>query len=246
MRFNALPLPVRERLYAIFLADQGDPRLLAFEVKTVVPVLKYLGVVTGAAGALVTSREILTRAFRLGIGSDPLTFLIFAGALFVLTAGLLTVLYEKRWPPAPWRPGRVALPGSIVDVHGGWLDVTLMSELTEKPQVIHVLRNGSYTYSSLRFAPGLEFSFGKKERATEAANRILDQASAVAADPSLDPFAEWRAAGFESAAIEPTDGPRVAARPLAASRVRWIVSLVVALGAAAALRLLVYRALSGT
>ena len=61
--FNDLPQPVRERLMALFTADPRDPRVLAFEVRTVVRGFKYLTRIVSAVAIAVCVWQVLTRAF---------------------------------------------------------------------------------------------------------------------------------------------------------------------------------------
>jgi hypothetical protein len=233
--FNDLPQPVRERLMAIFTAEKPDPRLLAFEVRTQWRGFKKVLRVISLVVAAICVYQVLTRAFRYNVGSSE-EYQILAVALFALLWSQVRITIEKRWPPPPWREGRVALPGSIVETRGGLLEITPMATLG-KPTVVTVKRNGQYQYTDVRFSPKLTFSYGKQEKAEAACMRVLEakeQVSALierrdlAALSELDPFAECTLSGtWGRPGALSIHGPQVAVAPNNVV-VKWVIPIVVA------------------
>jgi hypothetical protein len=234
--FNDLPQPVRERLMASFTAEKPDGRLLAFEVRTQWRGFKKILRAISLVVAVICVYQVLTRAFRYTVGSSE-EYQILAVALAALLWSQIRITIEKRWPPPPWREGRVALPGSIVETRGGWLHITPMSTLG-KPTILTVKRNGQYQYTDLQFSPKLTFSYGKQEAAEAACIRILEAKARVselierrdlAALSELDPFAECTLSGtWGRPGALSIQGPTVAIAPDNVV-VKWVVPIVVAL-----------------
>jgi len=246
--FNDLPQTVRERLMAIFTADKPDPRLLAFEVRTAWRGFKYLVRLVSLVVAAICVYQVLTRAFRYSVGSSE-EYQILALSLFAFLWSQVRITIEKRWPPPPYREGRVALPGYVVETHGGLLEITPMLALGQ-PTIVTVMRNGRYSYSDLRLDPKLTFSFGKKEAVEAACMRILEAKEKVAALvekrdlaelAELDPFAECTLSGtWGRPGALSIQGPTIAIAPENVV-VKWIAPVVVALALSFGLSLYVNR-----
>jgi hypothetical protein len=249
--FNDLPQTVRERLIAIFTAEKPDPRVLAFEVRTQWRGFKKILRVVSLVVAAICVYQVLTRVFRYSVGSSE-EYQILALALFAFMWSQIRITIEKRWPPPPFREGRVALPGYIVETRGGWFDITPMSTLG-KPTIVTVMRNGQYSYSDLRLTPKLTFSFGKKESVEAACVRILEAKEKVAALiekrdlaelAELDPFAECSLSGtWGRPGALSIQGPTIAIAPDNVL-VKWVVPIIVALSLSFGLSVFVNRELA--
>lgn len=246
--FNDLPQPVREWLMPLFTANPRDPRVLAFEVRTAWSGLKRLTRLVSAVVIAVCVWQVLTRAFRYSVGSSE-EYQILAAALTVFMWSQLRISMEKRWPPPPYREGRWALPGAIVETWGGWLQITPMSALG-KPTIVTVMRQGAYQYSDLRLGEKLSFSFGTKEAVEAACTRILEAREKVSelvakrdlpGLAELDPFAECTLSGtWGRPGALSLQGPTVAIAPQNIF-VQWIAPIIVALLLTVGLGLFVNR-----
>ncbi len=249
--FNDLPQTVRERLMAIFTAEKPDPRLLAFEVRTAWRGFKYVVRVVSLVVAAICVYQVLTRAFRYSVGSSE-EYQILALSLFAFLWSQIRITIEKRWPPPPFREGRVALPGYVVETRGGLLEITPMSALG-KPTILTVRRNGQYSYSDLQLDPKLTFSYGSNEKVEAACMRILEAKEKVAALvekrdlaelAELDPFAECTLSGtWGRPGALSIQGPTIAIPPNNVF-VKWIVPVLVALSLTFGLSVYVNRELA--
>jgi hypothetical protein len=234
--FNDLPQTVRERVMAIFTAEKPDPRLLAFEVRTQWRGFKKIVRVVSAVVGAVCIYQVLTRAFRYSVGSSE-EYQILAVSLFALVASQIRISIEKRWPPPPFSEGRVALPGYIVETHGGLFEITPMSTLG-KPRIVTTRKRGEDLWTVVEFSPNLTFSYGKKERAVAACTRILEANARVAELTekrdvvelaALDPFAECTLSGtWGRPGALSIQGPTIAIAPDNVF-VKWVMPIIVAL-----------------
>lgn len=235
VRFNDLPLPVRERFVQLTHAGRRDPRVLLDGRAVALGWFKYVT----AVGSLVAMVPILQFTIRRGQSIDPIhdkeVYLGFAAAIAVFLLSISAILFRFIWKPPPFKEGVFVFASYLVKASGGDLHVTSIAELGT-PTIVTVRRNGSYSHTRLDL--GGPFSFTYSSDATARADwatvaqardvfRKMLAARDSAAIAAVDPFVECTVSGTWSFANQPPMGPRATSVPGALQIARWVGALLI-------------------
>ena len=235
VRFNDLPLPVRERFVPLTHAGTRDPRVLLHDRATPLGWFKYVT----AVGALVAMVPILQFTIRRGQNIDPFhdreVYLGFAAAITVFLLSASAILFRFVWKPPPFQEGTFVLASYLVKASGGDLHVTSIAELGT-PTIVTVRRNGSYSHTRLDLGGPFSFTYSSDDAARTAwasvarareAFRAMLAARDAAAIAAVDPFVECTVSGAWSYPNQPPVGPRATSVPGGLKIARWVGAVLI-------------------
>lgn len=248
-KFDDLPRSIRERIVELSHAPAGDPRVISRLPQTNQYWFKYFMAICGLGIIGATVQFVVERHYS-GIGphSDIEVYLMMAGGIWLFVMSVISVVFGRLYPPAPYRRGAFALRSYLMRLERGEVTLQPIAELG-KPTIVTMLRNGSYTGTRLDLAPGFSLLYGSKQQAEDSLVGILNAreklkviiaAKDMRALAELDPFSEctmsnnW--AGGQG--LENLEGPRSPLIPWSARGVQFAISI--ALGIAGSYALYAY------
>ena len=245
-KFDDLPRSIRERIVELSNAPETDPRIVSRIPRRNQYWFKYFMALCGLVIIGVTVQFVVER-HDIGIGphSDIEVYAMMAGGIWLMVMSVISVVFGRLYPPAPYRRGSFALRSYLMKLERAEVTLQPVAELG-KPTIVTMLRNGRYTGTRLDLAPGFSFHYGPKKVAEDALIGILNarerlKAILAAKDTralvAIDPFHECTISGNWSGgqALTNMDGPKSPLVSWSARTVQLVISVVLGLIGAYAL-----------
>ena len=240
IRFNDLPLPVRERFVQVTASPGRDPRVLQYSSSFGGIWMAYVG----GVGAIIALAFILQFTLKRGQTVDPIhdkeVYLGFAAAIAVLLLSVSAIVFRFIWKPPPYPQGLYAFTSYLVKASGGDLEMMSLADVGT-PTIVTVRRNGAHVHTRLELGGPFTFYFPNDAAAQAswariAAARGTFRAMLAARDAqaiaSVDPFFECTVHGAWNVPNQPPQGPRAVSVPVGIRLGRWGGAVVFGLTAA--------------
>lgn len=172
VRFNELPQPIRARFAAAAQAH-GDPRVLFYSPIRSAAILLYgLALALTLLFELALVSSLLGRGARVEPSYSVATYVSLALCTTALMGFLLAIVHRIVARPKAYRDGHYVLATALVKVELGEMTILPIAEVG-RPQLTHYRRNGSYTGTSVSYAPGFVMPVHGQEVAVGQAARVL-------------------------------------------------------------------------